>query len=82
MVDLLAPKLAFNLIPPKRLPTHYLWAVLIARIYEALFPLPCPKCGGQMRLIAFITHSADIWRILEHVGVDSRPPNITTAFCA
>jgi hypothetical protein len=24
---------------------HYLWAVLIARIYEA-FPLLCPICGG------------------------------------
>ena len=45
--------------PPKRSPAHYLWAVLIARIYE-VFPLLCPKCGGQMRLIAFITHSADI----------------------
>ena len=29
-----------------------MWAVLIARIYE-VFPLVCPKCGGQMRLIAF-----------------------------
>jgi hypothetical protein len=28
--------------------------VLIARIYE-VFPLLCPMCGGQMRLIAFIT---------------------------
>ena len=36
---------------------HYLWAVLIARIYE-VFPLLCPLCGGQMRIIAFITHSA------------------------
>jgi hypothetical protein len=25
--------------------------VLIARIYE-VFPLLCPKCGGQMRIIA------------------------------
>ena len=25
-------------VPPKRSPTHYLWAVLIARIYE-VFPL-------------------------------------------
>ena len=33
---------------PKR-PAHYLWAVLIARIYE-VFPLLCPNCGGQMRL--------------------------------
>jgi hypothetical protein len=28
--------------------------VLFARIYE-VFPLLCPLCGGQMRLIAFIT---------------------------
>ena len=41
-------------VPPKRSPTHYLWAVLIARIY-AVFPLTCPMCSGQMRLIAFIT---------------------------
>jgi hypothetical protein len=31
----------------------------MARIYE-VFPLLCPICGGQMRIIAFITHSADI----------------------
>ncbi len=39
---------------PKRSKAHYLSAVLIARIFE-VFPLLCPKCGGQMRLIAFIT---------------------------
>ena len=48
-------------VQPKR-PAHYLWAVLIARIYEVL-PLLCPLCGGQMRIIAFITHSADIRHI-------------------
>ncbi len=57
---------------------HYLWAVLIARIYE-VFPLLCPLCGGQMRIIAFITHSADIRQILEHIGVESEPPHITPA---
>jgi hypothetical protein len=46
--------------------------VLIARIYE-VFPLLCPMCGGQMRLIAFITHSVDIRQILEHIGVESNP---------
>jgi hypothetical protein len=35
--------------PPKRSQGHYLWAVLIARIYE-VFPLLCPLCGGQMRI--------------------------------
>jgi len=45
--------------PKPRPPSHYLWAALIARIYE-VFPLSCPHCGGQMRIIAFITISADI----------------------
>jgi hypothetical protein len=65
-------------VPPKRSPSHYLWAVLIARIYE-VFPLLCPVCGGQMQLIAFISHSADIGQILEHIGVDCEPPHITPA---
>jgi len=52
-----------------RPPSHYLWAALIARIY-AVFPLICPMCGGQMRIIAFITFSADIHKILDHIGVD------------
>ena len=63
--------------PPKRA-AHYLWAVLIARIYE-VFPLVCPLCGGHMRIIAFITHSADIRHILDHIGVESEPPHITPA---
>jgi hypothetical protein len=63
---------------PKRSPAHYLWAVLIARIYE-VFPLLCPKCGGQMRLIAFITEGTQIRKILDHIGVDSEPPYISPA---
>jgi hypothetical protein len=64
-------------VQPKR-PAHYLWAVLIARIYE-VFPLVCPICGGQMRIIAFITYSADIRQILDHIGVETEPPRITPA---
>ena len=65
-------------VPPKRSAAHYLWAVLIARIYE-VFPLLCPLCGGQMRIIAFITHSADIRQMLDHIGVQSEPPRISPA---
>ena len=65
-------------VPPKRSKAHYLWAVLIARIYE-VFPLLCPMCGGQMRLIAFITEGVQIRRILDHIGVDSEPPHISPA---
>jgi hypothetical protein len=32
-----------------------------------------------MCIIAFITHSADICQILEHIGVDAEPPHITPA---
>ena len=39
--------------------------------------LLCPICGGQMRLIAFITNTAVARKILEHIGVDSQPPRIT-----
>ena len=63
---------------PKRSKAHYLWAVLIARIFE-VFPLLCPKCGGQMRLIAFITEGVQIRKILDHIGVDSEPPQISPA---
>jgi hypothetical protein len=66
-----------ELAPPKRA-AHYLWAVLMARIYE-VFPLLCPICGGQMRIIAFITHSADIRQILDHIGADCEPPRIAPA---
>jgi hypothetical protein len=63
---------------PKRPETHYLWAVLIDRIYE-VFPLPCPMCGGKMGIIAFITHSADIRQMLGHIEVQAEPPNIAPA---
>ena len=67
--------------PPKRPPAHYLWAKLIARIYE-VFPLLCPNCVGQMRIISLIAHSADIRhirQILDHIGVDMQPPQIGPA---
>ena len=39
---------------PERSPARYLWALLLARIYEIL-PLRCTLCGAQMRIIAFVT---------------------------
>jgi hypothetical protein len=32
-----------------------------------------------MRIIAFITHSADIRQMLDHIGVQAEPPNIAPA---
>ena len=56
--------------PARRSPAHYLGAVRIARTYE-VFPRVCPICGGQMRLIAFITEGAEVRKILEYIGVDA-----------
>ena len=51
---------------------------MIARIYEVR-PLLCPLCGGQMRIVAFITHGADIRQILVSLGAVSEPPPISPA---
>ena len=65
--------------PKPRPPSHYLWSVLIARIYE-VFPLICPMYGGKMRIIAFSAFSADIRKILEqHIGVEPEATRITPA---
>lgn len=42
---------------------RYAWALLLARIYE-VFPLLCPCCGGEMRIIAFLTDGDAIRNIL------------------
>jgi len=52
------------------------WAQLIRRIYE-VDPLVCPRCGGGMRIIAFVTEPRVIGTILRHLeakGVDARSP--------
>ena len=52
------------------------WAELIRRIYE-VDPLACPRCGGPMRIIAFITQPKVIHTILAHLaatGADGRSP--------
>jgi hypothetical protein len=43
------------------------WAKLLARQGEE-FPLHCPNCGGDIRLIAFITEPTPIRKILTHLG--------------
>jgi hypothetical protein len=54
------------------------WAMLIAKIAED-FPLACPACGGNIRLIAFITDPAPIRKILTHHGEQLEPPPLAPA---
>ena len=61
---------------PYRAALRRRWAELIRRVYE-VDPLVCPRCGGEMRVVGFITQPALIKRILDHLRKReklSRPP--------
>jgi Putative transposase len=64
--------------PAYRRAARYAWALLLARIYE-VFPLVCPRCGADMRIIAFITDASTIRDILVHLGEPTAPPRIAPA---
>ena len=53
------------------------WARLIQNIYE-VDPLLCPKCGGKMRIIAFIEDYKVVKKILDYLEINKferkRPP--------
>ena len=53
------------------------WAALIKCVYE-VDPLKCPKCGGEMRIVAFIEEEKVIEKILRHCDLwkdhKPRPP--------
>jgi hypothetical protein len=50
----------------------------MARVREE-FPLECPNCGGDIRLIAFITEPGPIRKILTHLGEPLEPPPLSPA---
>jgi dihydropteroate synthase len=54
------------------------WAKLMARVGED-FPMQCPGCGGDIRLIAFITEPGPIRKILTHLGEPLEPPPVSPA---
>jgi hypothetical protein len=66
---------------PSRRAANKRWAELIYRIYE-VDPLTCNQCGGQMKILAFITETATIRRILDHrdkIAAEPRaPPTVSS----
>jgi hypothetical protein len=50
----------------------------MARVREE-FPLECPECGGDIRLIAFITDSGPIRKILTYLGEPLERPPVSPA---
>jgi transposase len=51
-------------------------AAMIRKVYE-IDPMICPKCGGLMKVVAFITDYRAVDRIIDHLKltfVAEKPP--------
>ena len=49
---------------------------MIRKVYE-VDPMICPKCGGAMKVVAFITEYAVVDRIIDHLKLTfaaEKPP--------
>ncbi len=64
--------------PPSHNTSRIAWAKLMARVGEE-FPVACPGCGGDIRLIAFITDPGPIRKVLAHLGEPPEPPPVSPA---
>jgi hypothetical protein len=49
------------------------WARLIQKVYE-VDPLICEKCGHEMKIVAVITNSQEVRKILECLKRTNAPP--------
>jgi hypothetical protein len=57
-------------------------AAMIRKVYE-VDPMVCPKCGGAMKVVAFLTEHAVVDRIIDHLKltfVAAEPPPPQLAF--
>ena len=59
-------------------PARIRWAVPLARIYGVL-PLPCPSCGGPMKILAFLTDPSVVSNILLHLDLHHLPSPLSPA---
>jgi len=57
------------------LPAAPSWARLISRVFQA-DPLVCKRCGGPLEVVAYITDTVAIRRLLDHLGLSppEKPP--------
>ena len=62
--------------PPRK--KNYSWSELLRRVFE-IDILVCERCGGPVRVIAAIQEPKTTAKILNYLGLPSRPPPITPA---
>ena len=64
--------------PPRRAPSRIPWAELFKRVFKEDV-LRCDKCGGEMKVIAFLNEPEAIHGILNHLGLPSTGPPLAKA---
>jgi hypothetical protein len=52
---------------------------LAEKLRKANRPITCRHCGGEMKIIAAIMKTAVVEKILKHVGLPHKPPDIAPA---
>jgi hypothetical protein len=57
---------------------RYAWAELLKRVY-LVDSLKCEQCGGKMRILCAIHPTDAIEKILDCLGIPSKPPPISPA---
>jgi hypothetical protein len=57
---------------------RYAWAELLKRVYS-VDAFKCDRCGGKMRILCAIHPPDAIEKILDCLGIPSRPPPISPA---
>ena len=59
--------------PPPALRSRQAWAKLIAKVWLE-DPLMCARCGGEMKVIAFIQTPSVVEKILRHLASETTGP--------
>ena len=54
---------------------NYTWSELMKRVFAADV-LACPHCGGRLRILSIIYPPQITRKILDHLGIPSRPPPV------
>lgn len=55
-------------LPERPSPPSSSWAACIKQVYE-IDPLECPRCKGQMRIVAFVQDPLEIKKIMQSLGL-------------
>ncbi|MGD8278860.1 MAG: hypothetical protein PVH00_12565 [Gemmatimonadota bacterium] len=61
---------------PRNAAARSRWAHLLTRIQE-VFPLRCPDCGADLRILAFLTEPGPVQAVLRHLGLPAAPPPLS-----